>query len=89
MTYRVACTRLKKNTEDVDNDNDDDDEDSIPLSLLRERLNLPATMTFEDYVSVDDDLQTDEKITEATILSELTANNDGEQEGGGRTMRLL
>ena len=69
----------KKITEDVDNDNDNDDEDSIPLSLLRERLNLPATMTFEDYISVDDDLQTDEEITKARLLSVLTANNDREQ----------
>ena len=69
----------KKITEDVDNDNDNDDEDSIPLSLLQERLNLPATMTFEDYVSVDDDLQTDEEITEARLLSVLTASNDREQ----------
>ena len=47
--------------------------------LCYERLNLTASMMFEDYVSIDDDLQTDEEITEARFMSILTANNDGEQ----------
>ena len=46
--YRVACLRLK--IIDVDNDanNDNNKEDLIPLVLLRQGLNLPASMKLEE-----------------------------------------
>ena len=49
----------------------DDDEDDIPLAVLRERLSLPETMTFEDYINVDSDLATDEVLTEDELFASL------------------
>ena len=51
----------------------EEDEEDIPLSVLRERPQLPNSMTFEDYSDVDAILQTDEEITD--LLSE---NRPGE-----------
>ena len=34
-------------------------------------LQLPESMTFDDYVSVDQDVQTHEEITESDIIAEL------------------
>ena len=63
-----------------DDDEGDEDEDSIPLSILRERLQFPETMTFEDYVGVDDAVQTDEALTESDILAELRSTDVDEEE---------
>ena len=55
----------------------------IPLSILRERLQLPESMTFEDYVRVDDDVQAHEEITEMDIMAELqsgSVNNEQVEE---------
>ena len=54
--------------------------DLIPLSILRERLQLPETLTFDDYVSVDDDLLSSEELTEADILAELFQSDIVEEE---------
>ena len=59
---------------------DEEDNDNIPLSVLRSRLHLPDSLTFEDYVSVDDCLETSEALTEATIISELTSEPDPVEE---------
>ena len=48
-----------------------DDEDDIPLAVLRERLSLPETMTFEDYINVDSDLATEEVLTEDELFASL------------------
>ena len=48
-----------------------DDEDTIPFSVLHERLHLPETMTFEDYVDVDNELHAHEELTEEDILASL------------------
>ena len=55
----------------IQTENVEDDEDTIPLSVLRERLRLPETMTFEDYVNVDNDVQAHEELTEEDILASL------------------
>ena len=57
-----------KKTDKVSLQNEDeDDEDTIPLSVLRERLHLPETMTFEDYVDIDNALHAHEELTEEDI----------------------
>ena len=61
-------------------EDDDEEEDLIPLSILRERLQLPETLTFDDYVSVDDDLLSSEELTEADILAELFQSDIVEEE---------
>ena len=82
----------------VDITTTNDDEDDIPLSVLRERLCLPESMTFEDYVNVDNDLATDEVLTEEAILSSLrpqaaaTQNEeeeDDEDEEGATTEKSV
>ena len=50
-------------------------EGMIPLSVLRERLQLPESMTFDDYVRVDDELQAHEDLTEADIVAELQSDS--------------
>ena len=57
----------------------DDDEDDIPLAVLRERLRLPETMTFDDFVNADSDLATDEVLTEADIIASLRPNQQTSQ----------
>ena len=61
-------------------DDDNEEEDVIPLSILRERLQLPKTMTFKDYVGVDDAVQTDEALSESDILAELRSTDVDEVE---------
>ena len=59
-------------------DDEFDEEDSIPLSLLRERLNLPETLTLEDYV--DEHLVTNETVTEDSIRNEIMEAARGQDE---------
>ena len=61
-------------------DEEEEEEDLIPLSVLRERLLLPESMTFDDYVSVDDNLLTFEQMTETDLLMEIAASNRDEEE---------
>ena len=42
----------------------------VRLSLAK-KSQLPESMTFDDYVSVDQDVQTHEEITESDIIAEL------------------
>ena len=56
------------------------DEDEIPLSVLRERLHLPDSLSFDDYVNVDNNLETSETVTEESILAELTTLTGEEEE---------
>ena len=49
---------------------EEDDEDNLPLAVLRERLNLPDSMSFDDYDDVDKDVETSETVTEQTILAD-------------------
>ena len=41
------------------------------LSVTGKKSQLPESMTFDDYVSVDQDVQTHEEITESDIIAEL------------------
>ena len=52
----------------------------IPLSVLRERLLLPESMTFDDYVDVDKDVQAHEELTEEELIAELQPNDFAEEE---------
>ena len=61
----------KKNDEKNGNFSLDDEKDEIPLAILRSRLQLPESMTFEDYVNIDSNVQTDEEMTETEIVAEL------------------
>ena len=47
----------------------------IPFSILSERLQLPKTMTFKDYVGIDDAVQMNEALTESDILAGLQSTN--------------
>ena len=38
------------------------------LSVLRERLHLPETKTFEEYVDVDNEVQAHEELTEEVCI---------------------
>ena len=40
---------------------EDDDEDVIPLSVLRDRLQLDPALTFDDFANVDDGVITSEE----------------------------
>ena len=74
--------------DDGDDDvEDDDDEDILPLTVLRDRLNLPDSMSFDDYVDVDKDVETTETVTEQTILADLL-NLHEEEEDGEETREL-
>ena len=57
-----------------------DDEDDIPLSVLRERLNFPASLSLEDYMDVDQNLVTSETVTEESIRDDLLAAASGQEE---------
>ena len=59
---------------------EEDDEDNLPLAVLRERLNLPDSMSFDDYVDVDKDVETSETVTEQTILADLLNLHEEEEE---------
>ena len=50
---------------------DENNMNTIPLSVLREQIHLPETMTFEDYVYVDNELHAHEELTEEDILASL------------------
>jgi hypothetical protein len=50
-----------------------DDEDEIPLSILQQRLNLQTSLTFDDYINVDEHVITSEAMSEEDILSEATS----------------
>ena len=60
--------------------NDDEEDDLIPLSVLRERLNFPESLTFEDYVNVDDDVLPFEQLTEAELLTQIMTPEGVEDE---------
>ena len=53
------------------------DEDDIPLSVLRDRLQLDPTLTFADYLNVDSELATSETESEASIMAALHGKDDG------------
>ena len=59
----------KKNDEKNGNFSLDDEKDEIPLAILRSRLQLPESMTFEDYVNIDSNVQTDEEEEQVLIAS--------------------
>ena len=44
-----------------------DEKDEIPLAILCPSLQLPESMTFEDYVNIGSNVQTDEQLTEIQI----------------------
>ena len=50
------------------------------MSVLRERLQLPNSMTFEDYIDVDANLETHAEMTEADLLSEIRPGGTEEEE---------
>ena len=53
---------------------------------MRDRLNLPDSMSFDDYVDVDKDVETTETVTEQKILADLL--NLHEEEDGEETREL-
>ena len=48
--------------------NEEDDEDTILLSLFWLRLHLPETMTFEEYLGIDNEVQAHEELTEEVCI---------------------
>ena len=64
-------------THSAPNEIEIEDEDDIPLSVLRERLQLDSTLTFADYLNIDNDLATAQVDTEETIFASLR-NGDTE-----------
>ena len=54
-----------------------DEEDKITLAIICSRLQLPESMIFEDYVNIDSNVQTDEKLTETEILAEVQRGKGG------------
>ena len=61
-------------------DESSDDDDEIPLNVLRQKLNLPESLTFQDYVDVDRDLESGEAVTEDAILADLVALTNSNEE---------
>ena len=57
-----------------------DDEDDLPLAILRERLQLPDSMSFEDYVRVDENVLSHEELSEADIVAELISDPTTQEE---------
>ena len=51
-----------------------EDEDDIPLSVLRDWLNLDPSLNFSDYLNIDQDLATSETDTEECILASLSSH---------------
>ena len=47
---------------------EDPDDDDIPLAILRNRLQLDLSLTFNDYLNVDCDLGTGQTETDGTSL---------------------
>ena len=48
-----------------------EEKDKIPLAILCPSLKLPESMTFEDYVNIGSNVQTDEQLTETQIQIKL------------------
>ena len=63
-----------------DDSNDDDDDDEIALNVFRQKLNLPKSLTFQDYVDADRDLESGEAVTEDAILADLVALTNSNEE---------
>ena len=47
------------------------EKDKIPLAILCPSLQLSESMTFEDYVNIGSNVQTDEQLTGTKIQTEL------------------
>ena len=48
----------------------DDEKDKIPLAILCSRLQLPESMTFEEYVkfvNIESNVRADEQLTETAV----------------------
>ena len=48
-----------------------DEKDEIPLAILCPSLQLSESMTFEDYVNIGSNVQTDEQVTGTKIQTNL------------------
>ena len=58
----------------------EDPDDDIPLSILRERLHLDPSLSFDDYLNVDQDLATGQTETEESIFASLRESPEEENE---------
>ena len=68
----IVAPRPDSETEDPDDD--------IPLAILRERLQLDPSLTFNDYLNVDRNLATGQTETEESILASLRGDLNEENE---------
>ena len=69
---------LNPEVDPTTDDDAEDPDDDIPLSVLRERLQLDPSLSFNDYLNVDRELATGQTETEESIFAALR-DEDNEQ----------